>query len=72
MLNLITVILFELVAFTLLDTKADGGGIPDMINKMLALDWMPYSQVMVGDEVSAGLQRSLGMYMSKTPIIWIE
>lgn len=43
-----------------------------MINKMLALDWMPYSQVMVGDEISAGLQRSLGMYMSKTPIIWIQ
>ena len=43
-----------------------------MINKMLALDWMPYSQVMVGDEVSAGLQRNLGMYMSKTPIIWME
>lgn len=43
-----------------------------MINKMLALDWMPYSQVMVGDEVSAGLQRSLGMYTSKTPVVWME
>lgn len=38
MLNLLTVILFELVAFTLLDTKSDGGGIPDMINKMLGTD----------------------------------
>ena len=43
-----------------------------IINKMLALDWMPYSQIMVGDEATTGLQKSLGMYMSKTPIIWME
>lgn len=43
-----------------------------VINKMLSLDWMPYSQIMVGDEASLNLQKSLGMYMSKTPIIWLE
>ena len=43
-----------------------------IINKMLALDWMPYSQIMIGDEASTGLQKSLGMYMSKTPIIWMD
>ena len=43
-----------------------------MINKMLALAWTPYSQIMIGDEASTGLQKSLGMYMSKTPIIWMD
>ncbi len=43
-----------------------------MINKMLELGWIPYSQIMVNDDVSTGLQNSLGMYLSKTPIIWIE
>lgn len=43
-----------------------------IINKMLALNWMPYSQIMVGDEASTALQKSLGMYMSKTPIIWMD
>jgi len=43
-----------------------------MINKMLALGWMPYSQIMVGDEVNTHLQQTLGMYMSKTPIIWLD
>ena len=43
-----------------------------IINKMLSLDWTPYSQIMIGDEASTNLQASLGMYMSKTPIIWLD
>lgn len=38
MLNTVTAILFELVAFTLLDIKPDNGGVPDMINKMAGTD----------------------------------
>lgn len=43
-----------------------------IVNKLLELGWRPYSQIMVGDEVSTGIQRSLNMYLSKTPIIWLD
>ncbi len=43
-----------------------------IINKILDQGWMPYSQIMIGDEASTALQKSLGMYMSKTPIIWLQ
>ena len=42
-----------------------------MINKMIDLGWRPYSQIMVGDEASTKIQRSLNMFLSKTPIIWM-
>ena len=41
------------------------------INKMIDLGWRPYSQIMVGDEASTKIQKSLNMYLSKTPIIWM-
>lgn len=43
-----------------------------IINKMIDLGWRPYSQIMVGDEASTKIQKSLNMYLSKTPIIWME
>lgn len=43
-----------------------------LVNKMLPLKWMPYSQIMIDDVVTIGLQKSLGMYLSKTPVIWLE
>ena len=42
-----------------------------MINTMLEVGWRPYSQIMVGDEASTKIQKSLNMYLSKTPIIWM-
>ncbi len=42
-----------------------------MINKMLEVGWRPYSQIMVGDEASTKIQKSLNMFLSKTPIIWM-
>ena len=38
MLNVVTGILFQLVALTLLDSKKDGGGVPEMINQMMKSD----------------------------------
>ena len=43
-----------------------------IMNKLLEMGWMPYGQFLVGDENSERIQKTLGMYMSKTPIIWIE
>lgn len=43
-----------------------------MINKMIDVGWRPYSQIMVGDDASTKIQRSLNMYLSKTPIIWMD
>ncbi len=39
----------------------------------LALDWgwIPYGQVAEGNTASVGLQKSLGLHMSKTPVVWI-
>jgi len=42
-----------------------------IINKMIDLGWRPYSQIMVGDEASTKIQKSLNMFLSKTPIIWM-
>ena len=42
-----------------------------MINKMIDVGWRPYSQIMIGDEASTKIQKSLNMYLSKTPIIWM-
>ncbi len=43
-----------------------------MINKLLELGFMPYGQFLIGDEGSENLQKSLGMYMSKTPVVWVD
>lgn len=42
-----------------------------MINLALELGWIPYGQVEEGNEVSAGLQKSLGLHISKTPVVWL-
>ncbi len=43
-----------------------------MMNKLLEMGWMPYGQFLVGDENSERIQKKLGMYMSKTPVIWVD
>lgn len=43
-----------------------------MMNKMLEMGFTPYGQFLLGDEKSEELQKSLGMYMSKTPVIWVD
>ena len=43
-----------------------------IINKMLEMGYIPYGQFLIGDEGSERLQKSLGMYMSKTPVIWVD
>jgi len=43
-----------------------------IINKMLEQGNIPYGQFLIGDEGSEKLQKSLGMYMSKTPVIWVD
>ena len=43
-----------------------------IINKMLELGYIPYGQFIIGDTGSQELQKSLGMYMSKTPVIWVD
>jgi len=43
-----------------------------IINTMIDAGWRPYSQIMVGDEASTKIQRSLNMFLSKTPIIWMD
>lgn len=43
-----------------------------IINKMLEMGYIPYGQFLIGDEGSERLQSSLGMYMSKTPVIWVD
>ncbi len=42
-----------------------------LINYALELGWIPYGQVVEGNEVSARLQGVLGLHMSKTPVVWI-
>lgn len=43
-----------------------------MINRLLEMGFIPYGQFLIGDEGSENLQKSLGMYMSKTPVIWLD
>ena len=42
-----------------------------LINYCLELGWIPYGQVAEGNEISARLQASLGLHMSKTPVVWL-
>ena len=41
-----------------------------LINYALELGWIPYGQVVEGNEPSRSLQESLGLHMSKTPVVW--
>lgn len=43
-----------------------------IINRMLDMGYIPYGQFLVGDDDAEKLQKSLGMYMSKTPVIWVD
>lgn len=43
-----------------------------LINEELNLGYIPYGQVKPGNEVSMKLQKSLGLYFSKTPVYWVE
>ena len=42
-----------------------------LINYGLELGQIPYGQVEEGNEISASLQKSLGLHMSKTPVVWL-
>ena len=42
-----------------------------MINLVLQLGWIPYGQVIEGNESSIKMQADLGLYLSKTPIVWM-
>ena len=42
-----------------------------LMNKALEMGWIPYGQVVVGNEASAKLQESLGVHLSKTPVVWM-
>ena len=42
-----------------------------LMNKALEMGWIPYGQVVVGNEASVKLQESLGVHLSKTPIVWM-
>jgi tRNA (guanine37-N1)-methyltransferase len=41
------------------------------INQALEWGWIPYGQVVEGNEVSMRLQDSLGLHMSKSPVVWV-
>jgi len=43
-----------------------------MLNKALEWGWIPYGQVIAGNEISANLQKTLGLYISKTPVYWLD
>ncbi len=42
-----------------------------MINTVLSWGWTPYGQVVLGNEISLNLQRSIGLYPSKSPMYWL-
>lgn len=42
-----------------------------LINYALELGYIPYGQVVEGNEPSKRLQESLGLYLSKTPVVWM-
>lgn len=43
-----------------------------IVNKCLEYDWIPYGQVREENEISEHLQKSLGLYFSKTPVVWLS
>ena len=42
-----------------------------LINKTLELGWIPYMQFRYEDEISMQIQEELGLYMAKTPVVWM-
>lgn len=42
-----------------------------VFNMALEWGWIPYGQVVEGNEVSMKLQEALGLYISKSPVVWI-
>ena len=42
-----------------------------MINTALQWGWTPYGQIEVSDERGKKLQETMGLYLSKTPVIWM-
>ena len=42
-----------------------------LVNKTLEIGWIPYAQFKFEDEISKDMQETLGLYMSKTPIVWM-
>ena len=43
----------------------------DEFDKALEMGWIPYGQVAAGNDISVKLQESLGVYLSKTPVVWM-
>ena len=41
------------------------------VNAALEWGWIPYGQVVVGNEASVALQTALGLHMSKAPVVWM-
>lgn len=42
-----------------------------LCNKVLEMGQIPYGQVVAGNEASRKLQESLGLHLSKTPVVWM-
>jgi len=42
-----------------------------LINKTLEMGWIPYGQILEGKVVSENMQGTLGLYTSKTPVVWM-
>ena len=42
-----------------------------LVNKTLEMGWIPYAQFKFEDEISVSMQETLGLYMAKTPIVWM-
>jgi tRNA (guanine37-N1)-methyltransferase len=42
-----------------------------IINKALEMGWIPYAQFKCEDEISVSMQETLGLYMAKTPVVWM-
>ena len=43
-----------------------------LINQAIEWGWIPYGQVVVGNEASLSLQEKLGLYRSKELIVWMD
>ena len=42
-----------------------------LVNKTLDMGWIPYAQFKCEDEISVSMQETLGLYIAKTPIVWM-
>ena len=43
-----------------------------IINRQKEWGYIPYGQVVVGNEASVQLQESMGLYLSKDTVLWLE